>query len=233
MRTFLVAIFTAAISGSQLYAQQVKTNVEMLSPVVTATIFTDNIVKQFNLQYPIRRVYSYHDQSGDYYLALSESIDDITKDDTSHYKIKAVNLKKDGQGFIKTWELNDFTNSHDRESGQESSIWFWTKFCEIKDLDGDGNVEPLLVYGSSGINGYDDGRIKIILNYKGQKIAVRHQNSTLDEGRHIQIDAAFYTLPQSIQQHIRKLMQTLDEKGFALYPHEYEQAMTKKTLLIN
>lgn len=233
MRMFLAAIFTVAISGSQLYAQQVKSNVEILSPAVTSTIFTDNIVKLFNLQYPIRRVYSYHDQSGDYYLALCESIDDITKDDTLHYKIKAVNLKKEGDSFVKTWELNDFRNSHDRESGQESSIWFWTKFCEIKDLDGDGNIEPLIVYGSNDINGYDDGRIKIILNYKGQKIAIRHQNSTLDEGRNIQIDAAFYTLPQSIQQHVRKLMQTLAEKGFALYPHEYEQAMTKKKLLIN
>ena len=233
MRIFLVAIFTVAISGSPLYAQQVKSNVEILSPAVTSTIFTDNIVKQFNLQYPIRRVYSYHDQSGDYYLALCESIDEITKDDTLHHRIKAINLKKDENGLAKTWELNDFTNSNNTENGQESSIWFWTKFCEMKDLDGDGIIDPLVVYGSNDMNGYDDGRIKIILNYKGQKIAVRHQNSTLDEGRHIQIDAAFYTLPQSIQQHIRKLMQTLDEKGFALYPHEYEQAMNRKKLLIN
>lgn len=233
MRTLLIAITFIATGGKQLFAQQGKSDSEILSPTVTAAIFTDNIVKQFNLQYPIRRVYSYHDQSGTYYLALCESIDEVTKDDTLHHKIKAVNLKKDGNILVKTWELNDFMNSHDPVGGQESSIWFWTKFCEIKDLDGDGNVDPLIVYGSSGINGYDDGRIKIIINYKGQKIAVRHQNSTLDEGRHIQIDAAFYTLPQPIQQRVRKLMQTLAEKDFALYPHEYESAMNKKKLLID
>ncbi|PWV47635.1 M949_RS01915 family surface polysaccharide biosynthesis protein [Chitinophaga sp. S165] len=232
MRMTLATMLIIALSGKQLYAQQVKSNSEILSPAVTATIFSDNIVKQFNLLHPIRRVYSYHDQSGDYYLALCESIDEITKDDTLHQKIKAVNLKKEGNGFVKTWELNDFTNSNNLNNGEES-IWFWTKFCEVKDLDRDGITDPLLVYGSSGMNGYDDGRVKIILNYKGQKIAVRHQNSTMDEGRNIQIDAAFYTLPQSIQQHVRALMKTLADKDFTIYPDEYEQAMDKKKLLIN
>lgn len=233
MRMTLAAMFIIATSGSQLYAQQqVKSNSEILSPTATATIFSDNIVKQFNLQHPIRRVYNYHDQSGNYYLALCESIDEITKDDTLHQKIKAVNLKKEENGFVKTWELNDFINSNNLNNGEES-IWFWTKFCEVKDLDGDGITDPLLVYGSSGMNGHDDGRVKIILNYKGQKIAVRHQNSTMDEGRNIQIDAAFYTLPQSIQQHVKALMKTLAEKDLTIYPDEYEKAMDKKKLLIN
>lgn len=232
MKMTLAAMLIIATSGTQLYAQQVKNNSGILSPAATTTIFSDDIVKQFKLQHPIRRVYSYHDQSGDYYLALCESIDEITKDDTLHQKIKAVNLKKTENGFVKTWELNDFINSNDLNNGEES-IWFWTKFCEVKDLDGDGIADPLLVYGSSGMNGYDDGRIKIILNYKGQKIAVRHQNSTMDEGRNIQIDAAFYALPSSIQQHVRALMKTLAEKDFALYPDEYEKAMDKKKLLIN
>ncbi|MCF6403765.1 hypothetical protein L3C95_12815 [Chitinophaga filiformis] len=232
MRMFLAAMFIIAISGNRLYAQQAKNNSEILSSAVIATIFTDDVVKQFNLQHPIRRVYSYQDQSGAYYLVLSESIDNITKKDTLHQKINAVNLKIDGNGLVKTWELKDFINSNNADGGQETSIWFWTKFCEVKDLDGDGNADPLIVYGSSDDNGYDDGRIKIILNYKGQKIAVRHQNSTLDEGRHIQVDAAFYTLPQTVQQHIKQLMQTLAEKGFALYPHEYEKAMIQKKLLI-
>ena len=80
MRTFLTAMFIIAISGKQLYAQQVKS--EILSPAATSTIFTDDVVKQINLQYPIRRVYNYQDQSGTYYLVLCESIDEIRKDDT-------------------------------------------------------------------------------------------------------------------------------------------------------
>ncbi|SHM00414.1 M949_RS01915 family surface polysaccharide biosynthesis protein [Chitinophaga sp. CF418] len=231
MRTFLTAMFIIAMGGKQLYAQQVKS--EILSPATTSTIFTDDVIKQFNLQHPIRRVYNYQDQSGAYYLVLCESIDGVTKDDTLHQKINAVNLKKDGNGLVKTWELKDFINSNNANSGQETSIWFWTKFCEVKDLDGDGNVDPLIIYGSSADDGYDDGRIKFILYYKGQKVAIRHQNSTMDEGRNIQIDAAFYTLPQAIQQHIKQLMKMLSEKDFALYPNEYEKAMAQKKLLID
>jgi len=229
MRIFLVAIFTIALSGKQLYAQQVKSKSVILSPDLASAIFEDHNIKQYNIKYPFRRVYAYNNQRPEAsYLILCESIDDITKNDTLHKRIQAVNLEK-GE---KTWELNDFINSNDQGNGQETSIWFWTKFCEVEDLDGDGITDPLLVYGSSGDNGYDDGRIKIILYYKGQKIAIRHQNSTLDEGRNIQIDAAFYTLPKSIQQHIKQLMQTLADKGFALYPHEYEKAMAQKKLLI-
>jgi len=223
-------MFIIAISGKQLYAQQVKS--EILSPAATSTIFTDDVVKQINLQYPIRRVYNYQDQSGTYYLVLCESIDEIRKDDTLHQKINAVNLKKDGNSLTKTWELKDFINSNNASDGQELSIWFWTRFCEVKDLDGDGNIDPLVIYGSSIGNGYDDGRIKIILNYKGQKIAVRHQNSTMDEGRYIQVDEAFYALPQAIQSHIRTLMRTLSVTGFALYPHGYEKAMAEQKPLI-
>lgn len=229
MRMFLAAMFIVAISGKQLYAQQVKPKNVILSPDLASAIFEDHNIKRYNIKYPFRRVYAYDHQPDACYLILCESIDDITNNDTLHKRIQAVNVQK-GE---KTWELNDFINSNDQSNGQETSIWFWTKFCEVEDLDGDGISEPLLVYGSSGDNGYDDGRIKIILYYKGQKIAVRHQNSTLDEGRNIQIDAAFYTLPQVIQQHIRKLMQTLSDKGFALYPHEYEKAMAQKKLLID
>lgn len=229
MRSVLMAIAMLAAGLTQLHAQQTSSMGEILSPGTVSAIFTDDVAQQFNLQHPIRRVYSYQDRSGIYYLALCESIDDISKEDTLHYKIKAVNLKKEPAGFVKTWELNDFINKND----EESSIWFWTKFCEIKDLDGDGNIDPLIVYGSSGINGSDDGRIKLLLYYKGRKIAIRHQNSILDDGRNTQMDAAFYTLPQSIQQHIRKLMQLLADEGFALYPTDYEQHMDSKKLQIN
>ena len=230
MRIFLAAMFIITMSGKQLYAQQVMTTTgTILPPEHIPAIFEDHDIERYGLKYPIRRAYIYQDKSGPCYLILCESIDDITKDDTLHQRIQAVVVV---QNVDKTWELNDFINSNDQSNGQETSIWFWTKFCEVKDLDGDGYTDPLLVYGSSGDNGYDDGRIKIILYYKGQKIAIRHQNSTMDEGRNIQIDAAFYTLPKSIQQHIRQLMQTLSEKGFALYPHEYEKAMAQKKLLI-
>src|SRR6187402_1807255 len=120
----------------QLHAQTI------LSKAETAKIFTDTKI-------PVRLAYTYNDNTGKYYLALEESIDSIAdKNDTLHYTIKGIFL----QDGIKKLELNDHIIS------DESSIWFWTKFCELKDIDGDGITEPIIVYGSAGMNGTDDGR---------------------------------------------------------------------------
>ncbi|SEV96478.1 hypothetical protein SAMN05428988_0843 [Chitinophaga sp. YR573] len=210
--------------GCQLHAQTI------LSKTETVAIFTDSIKAKNGIKSPIRRAYTYNDKTGKYYLALSESIDSIAADnDTLHYTIKGTCLQETPEGLVKKWELND----HKRpDMDEESSIWFWTKLCEVKDLDGDGIVEPLIVYGSAGLNGTDDGRIKILLYYKGQKTAIRHQNSVLDDGRITDIDAAFYTLPLPIQQHIRKLMKTLADKNFAIFATNYEAKMNKKAIHI-
>lgn len=229
MRMFLIALVVILTSGKILYAQQTKTESEILSPAVTEKTFDDAVKNTWFQNLPVQRAYRYKDVSGTYYLALCESRDEIKGHDTVNYKIKAIFLQQaTTKEFAKTGELNDFRNSHDPKEGLETTIWFWTKFCELKDLDNDGTIDPLLVYGTNGMNGYDDGRVKIILYYKGQKTAIRCQNSVMDEGRNIQVDAAFYTLPQPVQLHIRKLMRTLAEKDLIIYPTDYEKAMNKK-----
>lgn len=174
---------------------------------------------------PIRMAYNYSDNTGKYYFVLAESIDSIAdKNDTLHYTIKGICLQSEDNGIVKKWELND------HRINDESSIWFWTKFCECRDIDGDGIVEPIIVYGSAGMNGTGDGRIKILIYYKGQKTAIRHQNSEMDLGRFTDIDATFYTLPLLLQQHIKDLMKTLDDKNFAIFAPDYEVKMKKKAL---
>ncbi|TWV96860.1 M949_RS01915 family surface polysaccharide biosynthesis protein [Chitinophaga pinensis] len=229
MRMFLIALVIILTSGKLLYAQQTKTESEILSPSVTEKTFDDAVRNTYFQSLPVQRAYRYKDVTGTYYLALCESRDEIKADDTVHYKIKAIFLQLSTTGgFTKTGELNDFRNSHDPKEGVETSNWFWTKFCELKDLDNDGTIDPLLVYGTNGMNGYDDGRVKIVLYYKGQKAAIRCQNSVMDEGRNIQVDATFYTLPMAVQQHVRKLMHTLAEKDLIIYPTDYEKGMNKK-----
>jgi hypothetical protein len=197
---------------TQLHAQTI------LSQTETTSIFG-------SAKIPVRRAYSYSDKTGKYYLALSETIDSIGADkDTLHYIIKGTCMQETPEGLVKKWELNDYRLT----SQDESSIWFWTKSCELKDLDGDGIVEPLIVYGSNGLNGTGDGRIKILLYYKGQKIAIRHQNSEMDGGRVTDVDATFYTLAPAIQKHIRALMKTFEEKDFAIFATDYEIKMNKK-----
>jgi len=226
MRFFLIALAIIASGGKTVYAQKTITTSEILSAATTEKIFGN---AKSTTKYPIRRAYKINDAAGLSYLALCESNDEIDNHDTLHYTIKAVAIKPaTGDSIRKLWEMNDACV----KESDENSIWFWTKYCEMSDLDGDGYVEPLLVYGSSGTNGFDDGRIKILLYYKGQKYAVRHQNSTLDEGRYIEFSEGFYTLPKPILQHIRKVMKTLEANDLTIYPSDYEKAMDAKKLHI-
>jgi hypothetical protein len=218
----ITIIFTVC----QLHAQTI------LSKTETAAIFTESIKAKNGIKFPIRRTYSYSDKTGKYYLALAESIDSISTDnrDTFHYVIKGTCLQETHEGLVKKWELNDHKKA---DMDDETSIWFWTKFCEVKDFDGDGIIEPLIVYGGARLNNTtDNARIKILLYYKGQKIAIRHQNSIMDGARITDIDAAFYALPFPIQQHIMKLMGTLDDLDFAIFATGYQAKMAKKAVHI-
>src|SRR5688572_29031708 len=94
----------------------------------------------------------------------------------------------------------------------ENSIWFWTKYIEFRDYDGDALADPIIAYGTSGINHTDDGRIIFIIYSKGRKIAIRHQNSDLDFGRETQVDRSFYDMPQSLQKTIKEKIRANGEK---------------------
>jgi hypothetical protein len=66
---------------------------------------------------------------------------------------------------------------------KEYAIWFWKSYFSFEDYDGDGRVDPFLVYGTWGDDGYENGRIKFIIYFNGKKFAMRHQSSTFDEVR--------------------------------------------------
>lgn len=212
---------------------QSDTTSKILTKTETNTFFNDAFKKKNLISFPIFRAYTYTDKSGTYYVALTESADSVNKlKDTINNKIKAINFKADKGITLKKWEINDF-KTHDLKGVElETSMWFWTKYCQFKDFDGDGLVEPIIVYGTFGTNGYDDGRVKIILFYKGQKVAIRHQNGILDSDRKTQIDLTFYALPEKIQEHVKQIMATMEEKKHAIFPSAYADKMSKKVTQI-
>lgn len=162
-------------------------------------------------------------------MVLTEKTDSITPtNDTLNYKIKAINFAKGVNGLEKQWEINDFIS----QENDESSIWFWTKYCDFKDIDNDGVVDPILVYGSHGINGYADGRVKIILFYKGKKIAIRHQNGVLDFQRKTQVDQTFYSLDKSLQDRIKEIILKMIDDNHAVFPYGWQDAMKEQKLKI-
>lgn len=127
--------------------------------------------------------------------------------------------------MIKISELNDRVIKND---AHENNIWFWTKYCDFKDYDNDSLVDLIIVYGTSAMNGYDDGRIKFIIFYKGTKVAIRHQNGVLDFERETQVDKSFYDLPKSLKTSIMQKMELMEKNQHAIFPHGWQTAMRNK-----
>jgi hypothetical protein len=211
----LICFILTFLNLTLLEAQQKSSTSEILSLKQIQTIFTDSIKNKFKINYPIFRIYKYTDKSGDFLCVLTESTDSITSNkDTFNHSIKAINLKVDKDKLVKVWELNDNTIKNEKE---ETSIWFWTRFFDFKDFNNDGLVEPIIVYGTRAMNGYDDGRIKFVVFYNGQKIAIRHQNGVLDYERQTQIDKAFYSLPEKLKDNIKSKMALMTKEDKAIF----------------
>jgi hypothetical protein len=230
MRFGIIVILLLAINIALAQADNKKGKANMLSKQEASKIFTEDVKGKLKITFPVVRTYSYNDTSGKYYMVLSEKYDGLEGGDTLHKAIKAFNFKHPSNGPEKQWEINDAIENRTADYDVENSIWFWTKFCVFQDIDKDGIADPILVYGTSGINGTDDGRVKIVLYYKGKKILIRHKNGTLDEQRNTKVDAAFYSLPKPIQNQVTHLMRQIMESGAAIFPDGWENNMKKHKL---
>ena len=146
---------------------------------------------------------------------MTEKLDSLVENDKGgydslHYVIRAINLKEDSGKLKKVWEINDHAIRDQKFADVEQSIWFWTRYIEFTDFDEDGLIEPIIVYGS-GTEDEEGGRIKFIIYYKGQKVALRHQDSDLDEGRGTQVDKAYYTLPPKLKASLTAKMKAMNK----------------------
>lgn len=207
---------------------QIKT-VSVVSTTEVNKIFSAEVKKKFAITYNIYRVYRYGDSGGTYLLAMTENIAKITaKKDTITDKIKGIFFKENGSVIEKQAEIVDFTIKQATSNEQEKTMWFWSKYCVFEDLDNDGIVEPIIVYGTKGINNYGDGRIKILIFYKGKKVAIRHQNGVLDGERNTQLDATFYDLPQAIQKKVATIMGNITTNENGIFPAGWEEAMKNR-----
>lgn len=179
--------------------------------------------KQLGIHYPIQYTHEYTDRIGTHLLILTAQ----PRADTTHGNLKAICMQNKAGKWVKEWEANDLI------MGEEQSIFYRNGLIRVQDLDKDGLIEPLLVYGTVGENGADDGRLKIIIYYKGVKSAIRHQNGVLDFERNTQIDQSFYSLPSTIQKSVQYTMAQAEKLNFAIFPSNWQKAMSKKAIKIN
>src|SRR5882757_6980734 len=113
----------------------------ILSRSATDSLFSEQRKKELDIKYPIFRAYQYSDKSGRYYLVLSErSLPLLNGKDTIITHIEAFCLQDDNGRLVQRWKMKDAMDT------TEYKIWFWTKYMEVKDLDKDGYIDPLVVY---------------------------------------------------------------------------------------
>jgi len=152
--------------------------------------------------FPIYKAFEYSDKGGVYELLLCENQKTIGKKDTLNTKIQAICTMTDHGGFREKWRINDLLEITEPK---ETNIWFWTKYCSTTDLDGDGYIDPVIIYGTR--TEYDEiRRVKIITVYKNKKYAIRAVESDLDYGRSFKKDANWNLLPQKIKTYVDQLV---------------------------
>jgi hypothetical protein len=226
----LFSLFAALVCISNMFGQKKADTVHILKSDQVTKIFPVSIRKSLHIDFPIFRVYQYTDKAGSYYCILTENLSEAsTEKDTLFTQIRAINVRAANGRFTIVWEMNDHIIRADLE---ENSIWFWTKYTDFKDYDGDGLSDPVIVYGTSA-NSLYDGRVKFIIYYRRKKIAIRHQNGDLDPIRETRVDKAFYGLPQSLQTAIVQKMEIMMENDHALFPYGWQAAMKKGKTTIN
>lgn len=155
--------------------------------------------------FPIYKAFECSDKGGVYELLLCENQKKISKKDTLNTKIQAICTMSDHGGFLEKWRINDLLEDY---NPKETNIWFWTKYCSTKDLDGDGYIDPVIVYGTRNEND-EIRRVKIITVYKNKKYAIRAVECVLDHCRSFKKDANWNSLPLKIKTHVDNLVAKL------------------------
>jgi hypothetical protein len=153
---------------------------------------------------PIFKCFTYSDTKGEFVLYLAEKQDRPYKDETLSSSIEAHLFKKKENGA-----LNGQLFLQDLAGEDEAGLNYRSKLIEFSDLDGDGEVEPIIVYrfflqdddGNPNVGEYS-GRIKIVMFYKGSKVVIRARTGELDHERKTTASPSFFTLPTKVQKHL-------------------------------
>ncbi len=199
-----------------------------LSKKELRSIFTRRRQNQLGISNPVYQGYSYKDESGEYFLVLTDHRKGINEEkDTVYDNIYAVNVVKRNNQFKKRSTIQD-----EIDGDWETSIGFWNQYSEISDLDNDGLVDLVLVYGTTGQDMYKDGKVKILVYHNNKRVSVKHQNSDIKGGKSTKINTNFYRLPAQIQKAVQEKMKLMVKNGHASFSKGWEKKMADKEVRI-
>lgn len=153
-------------------------------------------------EFPVYKAFELEDKNGVSNLVLCENQKNISKKDSLNTQIQASFATIENGTLLIKWKIVDILEDY---IPKETTIWFWTKYCSTKDLDGDGYIDPVIVYGTRTEYG-EIRRVKIITVYKNKKYAIRAVECDLDDCRSFKKDQNWNTLPQKIKTYLDQLV---------------------------
>jgi hypothetical protein len=165
---------------------------------------------------PIYRAYEYKDNGGVYNLFFCENRNTISDLDTLNTSIKAICYLNDHGRYIEKWKVFDtLDESSDVQGNRDLNIWFWSKYASNRDIDKDGLIEPIFIYGTKTIDGYS--KINIFIFYKGKQYSIKAHECDLDICRTLKRNSWYSQLPEKIKLYVDNLFEKLrHEQGVIL-----------------
>lgn len=195
-----------------------------LSKKEMTSVFTDKRQIQLGISNQVYQAYTYKDESGEYYLLLTDHMKAVTEEkDTLYDNIYGLNLTKKNNQFKKRSTIKG-----EIDEAWETSIGFWNQYSQLTDLDNDSMVDPIIVYGTTTQSMYKDGKVRIVAYNKKKRVTIKHQNSEIPDGRLTKINKNFYDFPIQIQEAVMEKMRLMEKNGHAVFAEGWEDAMKNK-----
>lgn len=180
-------------------------------------------LKAAGVEFPVFKRYCYTDASGSFALLLGETQDLAFPEEQLSSAIQAALYKVEGGRVLaRQWAIRDFAGK------DEAGVNFRSRLIELTDIDGDGRVDPILVYrffnpDGAGHVDTDDfvGRIKIVAFHQGRKVTIQAITGHLDGERATTANGNYFALPKAVQQHLVKKMAAMYEAGQFGFDNSY------------
>ena len=201
--------------------KEVEIKVVDLSKEEINIMFTSSDKDKLNIKYDIRKVYKVLDKKGETFFIVSENF--LRKDLEENKiidKIELIIASKTDKGFIRKYTVNDKINI------REKSLWFWTKFFKLQDFNGDGYIDPIIVYGGLGKHNDIEGRLIIKSLFQNKWYNIIHQGSDQDLARYTEFDKNFIKLDKPIRLEVIKLLREINEKYLSMNSETLELMKT-------
>jgi len=216
-----IALLVSLATGSHAQTPAGKSGNECAAG---APYLNGEALKKAGFELPVFKRYCYSDKAGSHVLLLGEKQDLPFPEEKLSSAIQAALYKvgADGGSLTPEWSIRDFAGK------EEAGLNFRSKLIELADIDGDGLVDPVLVYRFFEPDGADRivnddfvGRIKIVAFHQGRKATIHAITGNLDGDRKTTANANYFALPKPVQQHLVKKMAAMYSAGQFGFDNSY------------